>query len=232
MMETSFPRPGRVAAAAVAAALAALIAAGQSSPAPRVLRGPYLQAAEPGSVSVAWYTDLATEGLLQWRAEGGAWRDARDPAGPALRHEVTLAAPAPGQAYEYRLFDGAGRLLEEPFDVGEPGLEVVVRRHLRLQVVDERLLLLHARAQVVDLVHGPSQVPLPARVPPGARSLGGPEPPSTVARRPTSDVDRDRSGPRARGSAGRRRAEGGGQVGGADHADVALGQTNPHPAEP
>lgn len=111
MRETSFPHPGQLAAAALVAALAALISSGQSSPAPRVTRGPYLQAAQPGSLSVAWYTDLATEGLLQWRAEGGAWRDARDPAGPALRHEVTLAAPGPGQAYEYRLFDGAGRLL-------------------------------------------------------------------------------------------------------------------------
>lgn len=88
-----------------------LVSVGHTAPIPLVTRGPYLQPGGAEAVGVAWYTDSATDGLVQWRAEGGAWREARDPAGAGLRHEVSLAGLEPGQAYEYRLFDGAGRLL-------------------------------------------------------------------------------------------------------------------------
>lgn len=110
-MKTRIVRALLPAAATCLAGLTLLLSAGHAAPAPLVTRGPYLQAAQPRAVSVAWYTDAVTEGLLQWRQEGGSWHDARDPAGPALRHEVGLPELEPGLAYEYRLFDGAGRLL-------------------------------------------------------------------------------------------------------------------------
>ena len=110
-MKTRIGRTLLLAAATCLAGLTLLLAAGHAAPAPLVTRGPYLQAAQPRAVSVAWSTDAVTEGLLQWRQEGGSWHDARDPAGPALRHEVGLPELEPGLAYEYRLYDGAGRLL-------------------------------------------------------------------------------------------------------------------------
>lgn len=91
---------------ALAAAAAALFSLGRADALPRVTRGPYLQPAEAGAVVVAWYTDVAAEGVLQWRLAGGAWSEARDPAGAALRHEVTLRGLRPGFAHEYRLIDG------------------------------------------------------------------------------------------------------------------------------
>ena len=72
-MKTRIVRALLLAAATCLAGLTLLLAAGRAAPAPQVTRGPYLQAAQPRAVSVAWYTDAVTEGLLQWRQEGGSW---------------------------------------------------------------------------------------------------------------------------------------------------------------
>lgn len=88
------------------AAVLAAVALQAPSAGPRVTRGPYLQAPEPGQVRVVWYTDVAAEGVLQWRIAGGAWQEARDPAGASTRQEVPLPALVPGLGHEYRLPDG------------------------------------------------------------------------------------------------------------------------------
>jgi hypothetical protein len=90
---------------AIRAAAALLVFPASAAPAPRVVRGPYLQPAPPGSALVVWYTNVATEGSLQWRAEDGSWNDAYS-GSDGRRHEVFLDRLREGHRYQYRVVDG------------------------------------------------------------------------------------------------------------------------------
>jgi 3',5'-cyclic AMP phosphodiesterase CpdA len=95
----------RVAGAAFLVLAGAGLAHGFAASAARIVRGPYLQPAPPGHALVVWYTDVATAGRLQWRAEGGAWMDARSANEDARRHEVLLARVREGLLHQYRVVD-------------------------------------------------------------------------------------------------------------------------------
>jgi 3',5'-cyclic AMP phosphodiesterase CpdA len=100
----------RLILAGVVLALLALLLMGAAPGRAKITRGPYLQAAAPGSVSVVWYTDVADGGALHWRVDGGPWREARASAA-GLRHEALIADLDPEAEYEYRLADAGGALL-------------------------------------------------------------------------------------------------------------------------
>jgi hypothetical protein len=92
------------------AAAALLVLPAVVAPAPRLVRGPYLQPAPPGSALVVWYTSVATEGRLQWRAEGGTWRDAYSGTEPARRHEIFLDRLHEGSLHRYRVVESGAPL--------------------------------------------------------------------------------------------------------------------------
>jgi 3',5'-cyclic AMP phosphodiesterase CpdA len=77
-------------------------------PLARFTRGPYLQSASEGSVTVAWYQDVAIESRLEWRIEGGAWQETASTAGASLRYEAVLSGLQPQSRYSYRVRGGAG----------------------------------------------------------------------------------------------------------------------------
>jgi predicted MPP superfamily phosphohydrolase len=108
---------------------ASVIGPGFTGPeaAPRILRGPYLQAAPFGSTTVVWYTDVPADGAVQWREQGGSWFDVAQDGPPSLRHEVVLRGVQAGAPYAYRIL-GAGAVLsnvttQTDFDFLAPPVE-------------------------------------------------------------------------------------------------------------
>ena len=75
----------------------------------RIARGPYLQWAPEGGVTVAWYQDVATpDSRVDWRPEGGSWQEAAATGGASLRYEAVLAGLQLSARYAYRVRGGAG----------------------------------------------------------------------------------------------------------------------------
>ena len=78
------------------------------SPVARLARGPYLQSAPEGSVTVAWYQDVAVGSRVDWRLEGGVWQQAPSTGGASLRYEAVLSGLQAQSRYSYRVVGGTG----------------------------------------------------------------------------------------------------------------------------
>jgi len=78
--------------------LAATCAAGQ---APLLKRGPYLQMANPTSLTVCWRTDIPGTGRVRCGTAENALTLIFDAAGPATNHEVRLTGLTPATQYFY-----------------------------------------------------------------------------------------------------------------------------------
>ncbi len=82
---------------------------GGGQPGGTMTRGPYLQHADSG-VTVAWYTDLPTEGRVRWSAGEDRSGEAVSSSGVATRHEAVIPALPPGERCTYQVYSSRGLL--------------------------------------------------------------------------------------------------------------------------
>lgn len=78
---------------------------------PSVVRGPYLQNATPGSMTVQWRTSAATDGLVRYGTSPGNLTQTVTGAASATDHVVTLTGLAPNTLYYYAAGNAAGDLV-------------------------------------------------------------------------------------------------------------------------
>lgn len=72
-----------------------------SAGAARVVRGPYLQMATPGSIVVRWRTDVATDSRVSFGTAQGSLTSHADNAAVTAEHEVRVMGLAPETRYYY-----------------------------------------------------------------------------------------------------------------------------------
>ena len=75
-----------------------------------IVRGPYLQNAAPGAVTLRWRTDVPTDSRAWVGARPGTWLLAASNATPATEHELRLTGLSPQTGYFYAVGSGAGVL--------------------------------------------------------------------------------------------------------------------------
>src|SRR5688572_1217609 len=72
-----------------------------SQPLVAVSRGPYLQAAAPGQVTVRWRLTPPAAGRVRWGIRAGALTQTADDPAVTADHAVTLTGLSPGTRYHY-----------------------------------------------------------------------------------------------------------------------------------